>query len=199
MLALVLAALSGCTKISVSPSCPSQLAVGESSSIDANVVNPGAIPLYFWEVIPASAGTFNNADAPVTTFNALQAGDATIRITASDGLYQAMDQCEVTITGVVTMPVAVSFSASPDMPVTGSPVTLTCRSTGTVPATLFEITQTGGASVALIPLTGGSVVFTPNQPGSISFRCIGRSDENQASNPVSVTLVVEESTGGGRR
>jgi hypothetical protein len=195
----MLLAASGCTKISISPSCPSQMAVGESAVVDGHVVNPGAIPAYLWRAIPAGAGSFDDADAPVTNFTAEAAGEATLRLTASDGLYQVIDQCRVTITEVVVLPVAVSLSASPDMPVTGSPVTLTCRSTGTIPATLFEITQTGGPFVSLIPLAGGSVVFTPNQPGSLTFRCIGRSDENEASNPASIVLNVEESGGGGRR
>ncbi|MFQ5592085.1 MAG: hypothetical protein ACE5HE_13040, partial [Phycisphaerae bacterium] len=51
----------GCTGISVEPSCPEEMVVGESRPLKANEQNEGAMPWYLWEVKPVDAGTIAEA------------------------------------------------------------------------------------------------------------------------------------------
>lgn len=101
---LVLLAAGGCTGISVAPSCPNELQVGESAPLLANELNPGAIAKYFWEVIPPEVGRVTDPTKPSTMLEATGEGKAVIRLTASDGLYQVISQCETRVAGTVEPP-----------------------------------------------------------------------------------------------
>ena len=93
--------LGGCDSISIEPSCPAELAVGESGTVAANELNPGAIPTYLWQVFPSEAGTFVDEDEPITEFQAAKEGEVVIRLTASDGLYQVVSACTTRIQGQI--------------------------------------------------------------------------------------------------
>ena len=183
----LLAAL-GCTRISVAPSCPEELKLGESASLRANEENPGAIPTYKWEVSPSEAGEFDPLDAPVTTFLAKETGEATVRLTAADGLYQVIAECRITVLEVGD--VAVSVSVSPDPPVAGEEATIACRSIGETVAETRTMEQTGGALVELDFVSEGVATFTPAQPGELSFTCVGRSAGGRESEPDTLTVLV---------
>jgi len=101
---LVLLAAGGCTGISVAPSCPNELQVGESAPLLANELNPGAIAKYVWEVIPPEVGRVTDPTKPSTMFEATGEGEAVIRLTASDGLYQVISQCETRVMGLAEPP-----------------------------------------------------------------------------------------------
>src|SRR3990172_7320399 len=96
--------LVGCTGISVAPSCPNELRVNESAPVLANEINPGAIAKYFWEVIPAQVGRVTDPTKPSTMFEATGEGEAVIRLTASDGLYQVISQCQTRVAGTAEPP-----------------------------------------------------------------------------------------------
>lgn len=96
--------LGGCTSISIAPSCPNELQVDESGLVLANEDNPGAIAKYFWEVIPSEVGQVTDPTKPTTTFIAASEGEAVIRLTASDGLYQVTAQCQTRVVGIVVPP-----------------------------------------------------------------------------------------------
>ncbi len=190
----------GCASISIQPTCPSELAVGESGSVAANEIDPGAIPTYLWEVLPSGAGTFTNATSPTTSFTALQAGSAVIRLTASDGLFQVISQCTTIVSG--PNQVAVSITANVNPAGVDQTVTLTCSSIGVTPAITFVIEQISGPSISLIQNGNGMVTLTPAITGSPQFQCIGSSNDGQDSDPATLTLTVNETagdTGGGRR
>jgi hypothetical protein len=94
----------GCTGISVAPSCPNELQVNESAPVLANENNPGAIAKYFWEVIPPQVGRVTDPTKPSTMFKATSEGEAVIRLTASDGLYQVISQCQIRVAGTLPPP-----------------------------------------------------------------------------------------------
>ena len=94
----------GCSRIAVAPSCPAELTIGQSGPIDAHESQAGAIPTYQWEAIPPEAGAFDAAAAASTRFLALQAGAVTLRLTASDGLFQVVDECRITVIAVAAPP-----------------------------------------------------------------------------------------------
>ena len=98
---MVTVILGGCDSISIEPSCPAELAVGESGTVAANEQNPGAIPTYLWQVFPPDAGTFTNPQELVTEFQALKEGEVVIRLTAGDGLYQVVSACTTRIQGQI--------------------------------------------------------------------------------------------------
>jgi len=102
---IVLIAHGGCTSISIAPSCPNELRVNESAPLLANEANPGAIAKYLWEVIPPEAGQVTDPTKASTTFKALAEGEAVVRLTASDGLYQVISQCQIRVAGVAQPPV----------------------------------------------------------------------------------------------
>ncbi|MCG3131320.1 MAG: hypothetical protein FLDDKLPJ_02110 [Phycisphaerae bacterium] len=96
--AACLAAAGGCYEaISIQPSCPAELAVGESGSLQSGARNAGQIATFLWEVFPAEAGRIADPTDADTTFTAVQPGTATLRLTASDGLFQVISQCETVI------------------------------------------------------------------------------------------------------
>lgn len=184
-------ALAGCTGISIAPTCPNEMAVGESVTITGSVVNPGAIPMYAWTVDPPNAGSFQPDSEPVTTFTAGRAGDATIQLTASDGVFQVQSEC---VTRITAAPLMVTLRASPASPVTGDAVVLTCESTATVDT--FTITQTSGPTVNLTELADGQSRFDATTRGDLGFQCVGSVTGGQTSDPVTLTVTVTQGRGG---
>ncbi len=96
--------LCGCTGISIAPSCPNELAVGESAPVLANEINPGEIERYFWEVIPSNVGRIADPTAASTRIEALAEGEAKVQLTASDGLYQVISFCTTRVSGTAPPP-----------------------------------------------------------------------------------------------
>jgi hypothetical protein len=94
----------GCTGISIAPSCPNELQVGDSAPLLANEINPGEIAKYLWEVIPPQVGRATDPTKASTMFEATSEGVAVIRLTASDGLYQVISQCQTRVAGTVEPP-----------------------------------------------------------------------------------------------
>ncbi|UCF34270.1 MAG: hypothetical protein JSV78_03000 [Phycisphaerales bacterium] len=186
-----LAVYGGCTAISISPTCPASLMVGESGEVRANAVDPGGAPRYQWEVIPAAAGTFANAQAADTSFQALKEGDATLRLTASDGLFFMMNECTTRIEGTVGGLVVV-LSAGPEDIMVDETATLTCASVGGTEAVSFVIFQTEGQQVELAPAGLGVRRFTPDRAGDLVFECIGIDAEGEQSDPARISLVVQD-------
>jgi len=184
--------VSGCTRITHTPQCPEQAAVGEVVDITATVKNPGAVPRYSWEVIPSSSGTLGNADRLTTTFTPTVAGEVTLRLSAADGLFLYVDSCVI---NVFDANVEVSLLVNPEQAVIGNSVLLTCTSIGDDPASSFTITQTAGETVELIPILPGVVAFDAVTVGTFTFECVGESPGGIASDPVSGTVTVSQ---GGR-
>lgn len=177
----------GCTSISVAPSCPDVLEVGASGEVRANEQNPGAIPTYRWEVTPPDAGSFANPTESNTVFLAAAEGDAVIRLTAADGLFQVVDECRVTVSGFVD--VALSLQSVPPTATVGEPVLLVCLSTGQTPVGMLAIVQTGGPAV---DLTGaaGTGQFTPTEVATLTFTCAGEDVDGTPSPPAVLTVPV---------
>ncbi len=178
----------GCARISVAPSCPSELEIGESATLEANEQNPGAIPTYKWDVFPSEAGEFDPSDAPVTSFLAKEFGQATIQLTAADGLYQVTAACDITI--VEAGDVAVSLSVDPDPPVVGEQATIVCRSVGETVTETRTMEQVGGAPVELTFASEGVATFTPAEPGDLTFICVGLSAGGRESETSTLTVTV---------
>jgi len=186
----------GCTAITVDPSCPAELRVGERGDVEANEVNPGGIPSYQWEVFPTTAGTFIHSDDADTEFEAKAEGTATIRLTASDGLYQSIAECTTVITGFID--VAVALEAEPSSVIVGDEVTLTCTNNGTVDTTVRAITQLEGGMVELMQVSLGVATFTPTEIGDLTFRCVGEDSTGVQSRAVTVTVTVTQTKRPGR-
>ncbi len=200
-LGCVLAAC-GCTRISVAPTCPEALVVGESGPVDANEMTPGAIATYTWEVFPSTAGTFTDPNSTSTTFEADAPGGVIIQLTASDGLFIATGRCR---TRIETMGVIVELQAQPAAVVGGDPVTLTCTSVGDPGAVTFRIEQSGGTPIDLTALSPGVVTATTATAGDLTFQCVGVGADGSESDPSTATISVTEPTtdaddgrGGGR-
>ncbi len=191
----------GCFAISADPACPVELLVGDAGPVSANERDPGGIPSYLWEVFPTDAGTFGNAAAANTTFTAQRAGPATIRLTASDGLFQVVADCT---TQIIEGPVEVALSASPSTAESGDAVTLVCTSTGATPAASLVIQQTDGPTIELINLGPGSARFTAADAGTLTFDCVGETAGGLGGDPATVVVTVNEAAaepddgGGGR-
>lgn len=185
---LILSALGGCTAISIAPTCPEELRVGESGTVRANEKDAGAIPTYRWEVFPSDAGVFEDSTATETAFEARKEVDVVIRLTASDGLYQVISQCSTRIRGAVA--VAVALEASPNPALVGETVTLTCSSIGEGDAVALAIAQVEGDDVELTDVSDGVAEFTPTQIGDRTFRCVGENADGEQSEPAFVTVVV---------
>ena len=191
LLACVWAAVPiACTGISIDPTCPETLQVGESGEIHANELNPGGLASYLWEVFPEGAGTFAAPIAPDTTFQALDEGSVVLRMTARDGLYMVIDECRLFVSGFLD--VAVSLTAEPFAAVVGEPVTLTCAGAGSAGIVEFVIEQSGdGDPIDLVEVSPGVVEFTPTTPGEYDFSCVG-TDVAGTQGSSSVTVTVEE-------
>jgi hypothetical protein len=180
--------LVGCDGISIAPSCPNSLRVGETGEVFAQAVNPGSIPTYLWEAIPETAGTFTNPASPDTTFQALQEGPVTVRLSASDGLYQVISECRINVAGIIGL--AVSLDADPVSTFVGEPVTLNCQSVGTITANELSITQREGPIVEFVDVEPGVVRFEPQRADEYVFRCVGAGPDAQLSTPALVTVTV---------
>ncbi len=189
---------SGCTRISVAPTCPSALGVGESGSVDSNEMTPGSIATYAWEVFPSTAGTFADAARASTTFEADAPGSVILQVTASDGLFVVTGQCRTRIGAVA---VVVELSAQPASVVEGDPVTLTCASVGDTEAVTFRFEQTGGTTVLLASTSPGVATATTTVAGDLTFQCVGVGAGGSESAPSTVTISVGDAptdSGGGR-
>ena len=186
--------LGGCTAITVDPLCPGELRVGETGQVLAREKEPGHIASYLWEVFPATAGSFANPLAPDTTFQALEEGEATIRLTAGDGLYQVVAEGTVVIAGVAD--VAVKLEADPADPVVDDTVTLTCTAIGADPVSSFDILQTVGVDVNLSEIDPGVVRFTATDVDELTFRCRGTGEAGSQSEDAFVTVQVTTGSAG---
>lgn len=203
--ASIAATLSSCTGISIAPSCPNALEVGESGVVAANEINPGAIARYEWTAIPIDRGNFDDATLPITRFNAVSDGEVTIRLTASDGLYQVISQCRITVGDAgdppdpptMTDPPVVSLLVSPSTTTVGTEVLLTCTSSGATPAAEVFIDQTGGPAVEVFDIIPGVSSFDTTEEGTFTFQCVGVAADGTQSAPS--TGSVEVSAGGGGR
>ncbi len=188
-LVAVLGIVVGCSDgISIAPSCPNSLSVGETGEVFAQVINPGSIPTYYWEAIPASAGVFTNPMIADATFQALEEGVVTIRLTASDGLFAVLSECQINVSG--TLGLAVSLEADPVSSVVGDPVTLTCVSVGETVASELSITQSAGPIVEFVDVQPGVVRFEPQRADEYVFRCVGAGRDGRLSPPALVTVAV---------
>lgn len=183
---IVLCGLGGCTSVSVDPDCPSEMEVGQAGSVWANEKEPGAVPTYKWEAVPSDAGTFTDPAAANTTFKALKEGDVIIRLTATDGLYQSIGECHVTIG--TTVNAAVSLTVDPDPVVIGEMAILFCSSTGEVEAVTRTLEQNSGAEVTLSPLSEGVATFVAAEVGDLTFQCVGATETGQQTEPSEVTV-----------
>ncbi len=191
---LMLCCLVGCSGISVGPACPAELDVGESGPVAANEIEPGHIPTYLWEVFPPGSGTFVDPSAPSTTFQALLEGEALIRLTASDGLYQVVSECRTQVSG--SLELIVSLEASPNPVSVGGTVTLTCISSGVIEATILSILQVDGLVVELIDDLEGVATFEADQPGNRIFQCTGEDENGVLSHSILATVYVDLSPDG---
>ena len=199
----MVALCAGCTAISIQPSCPNELAAGESGRVAANEVNPGEIATYLWQVFPADAGTFDTPAQPTTTFQAAKTGEVLIRLTASDGLYQVVSAC---VTNIVDQAeVAVSLTADVTEAAVDEPVTLTCTSIGASLALGVTIVQTAGPAGTLTEVVAGTSEYRATESGEATFSCTGIDINAQPSDPATVSVTITASTtggnggGGGRR
>ena len=189
--AVVLAGVcAGCDPIDIFPTFPEEtLRVGETIGLLGNPANPGSIPAYQWEVLPSTAGTFSAPNAENTDFQALREGDFVIRLTASDGFWQAVASCAITVEGVVGR--AVAIEADPRAAVVGETVTLTCTSVGEVELTQLSITELEGPDVTLTDVSAGVATFVaPENLGDITFRCVGADASGELSDTQYVTVRV---------
>ena len=192
----VLVALgAGCTSISIQPSCPNELAVGESGRVAANELNPGEIATYLWQVFPADAGTFADPRLPTTTFQAAKTGEVLIRMTASDGLYQVISSCVTNI--VQPDDVAVSLTADVSEAAVDEPVVLTCTSIGASEALGRTIVQVGDATGTLTEVLVGTSEFRATEAGEATFSCTGIDINAQLSDPATVIVTITAGTNGG--
>lgn len=175
----------------MAPTCPDELEAGESRTVKANETNPGAIPTYLWEVFPADAGTFVDPSAPETMFQATKEGDATIRLTAADGLYQVVGECQTLV--IASTVVDVLLEVHPDPPIVGETATLTCTSIGDREATTLTWEEVDDASSVTLTVTGeGEADFTPLEVGELTFRCTGTSEDGQRRVTRALTVTVTE-------
>jgi hypothetical protein len=192
----------GCFKISINPTCPATVSVGDTGDLVANEVDPGAIPTYLWEAFPATAVQIADPAVPTTTFEAMAIGEVTFRLLASDGLFQVVDTCRTQIaTAPVTVTVTVTLVAVPQRLAQGESTLLTCTSTGATPAVSFVVDQLDGPLAELTTVSPGVAVAILNVAGDAVFRCIGTDADANSSDPALVTVTVTRPSrpGGGIR
>lgn len=180
--------VAGCTSISVAPSCPSDLRVGESGTLQANESHAGAVPTYKWEAVPADAVTLESPTASATKVDALKAGDVLIRLTASDSLFQTVSECHVVITqgGSPT----VLLTIDPSQIAVGDSAVLFCASTGEAAAVTRTLSQVDGPAVTLDSLSEGVATITPDELGDFTFNCVGGTADGVISELSVATLTV---------
>ncbi|MDO8632496.1 MAG: hypothetical protein Q7R41_18595 [Phycisphaerales bacterium] len=190
----------GCFKISINPTCPAEISVGDTGDLAANEVDPGAIPTYLWEAFPTAAVQIADSAVPTTTFEAMANGEVTFRLTASDGLFQVVDTCR---TQIATAPVSVTVTlvAAPPRLAQGESTLLTCTSAGATPAVSFVVDQLDGPLAELTTVAPGVAVGILNVAGDAVFRCIGTDANGNPSDPALVTVTVTRPSrpGGGVR
>lgn len=194
---LALACVTGCIEIPmiwIDPECPETLRIGQTGDVVANEENPGAVPRYRWTVSPSDAGTFAAPTQADTRFTGRKAGEATLTLTAADGLFQVIDTCKVSITETE---LGVSLGFAPASPIVNDPVTLTCESVGSIEAVLLLITQTSGTDVQLTRVSPGVVTFTPTRTGALGFQCVGQSATGASSDPVPLEVTISPRPGRG--
>ncbi|UCE60598.1 MAG: hypothetical protein JSU63_02375 [Phycisphaerales bacterium] len=181
----------GCTGISIQPSCPKELTPGESGPVKANQHNEGAIAKYTWEVFPSDAGAIEDPAIPATMFEAVEVGEVTIRLTASDGLYQVISQC---VTEVVSFTeVTLSLAAEPDSPEVGDEVTLRCTTERLITSITRTVEQTAGGTVELNVVAEGVVTFTPSVGDDYTFRCVAQNAAGDQAESDLLTVAVPTS------
>ncbi|MBI1825352.1 MAG: hypothetical protein HY287_13650 [Planctomycetes bacterium] len=191
--------LAGCSGISIAPSCPDTLTVGGSAPVVSNVINPGAVPKYAWTVDPPGAGTFTDPTKADTTFAASAEGNATVTLTASDGLFQVKSWCHIQISATPAGGLTVQLTSLPSRPTAGSVITLACTTTSATPAQSFDITQTSGAALTITNTGSGVATVTPAAAGDYGFRCIGTASDGSTSDPATLTITVETGSKPGGR
>ncbi len=184
--------LSGCAGISVEPSCPTELVVGEMGTLLANEKNEGAIAKYSWEVMPTDAGIIADADQPSATFEAQTVGKTTFRLTASDGLFQVISECSTQIIAFAS--IAVTLEASPSEPLAGDTMTLTCTTGRVIPMGTRTIEQVDGEPVELQSIAEGVAAFTITGGEELSFRCVAESSDDEQAQSSLLTITVAAST-----
>ena len=183
----------GCGAISIQPSCPAQLEVGASGTVWANELNAGATPRYRWEAIPVDAGTFENPDAPVTTFHAVREGEVILRLHAADGLFQAISDCLTVIGSGVEL--QVNLAALPGTVAVGDSVALICQVADDAETDSLVITQRSGPTVVFSFVETGLSGFVASEPGEFTFQCVGSTGGNTSeSNTVTVTVTSSSGT-----
>jgi len=191
--------MSGCSGISIAPSCPNEMPIGGTASIVGNVLNPGAVPVYTWTVDPANAGTFASTTMSDTTFTASAAGMATITLTASDGLFQVASWCQVQILST-GLPV-VQLTSSPPSPSVGTRITLTCTAAAQSQVAYYVVEALPGPNkITVTSDSPGVSTATPTLAGDYTFQCIGTQADGIQSSPVTINVTVAASSkpGGGR-
>ena len=187
----IMLAVTGCNPISIAPTCPNTLRVDESGPVTGNVINPGGIPEFLWEAFPEGAGSFANPTLPDTTFTPAFEGDVIVRLTASDGFFQVVSQCVISVEGILGP--AIEFEADPAAALIGEEVTLTCASAGTDPINLFAVTQTDGGDVTLTDGDEpGTATFTPTEIGDLTFRCVGETEDGAQTEPAFIIVNVNQ-------
>jgi len=189
----------GCFKISVAPTCPADLAVGDTGTVAANPTTPGAIATYRWEVSPTTAGSFDDTTTPTTMFTALAAGTATITVFASDGLFQDVRACRTTIGGTTPAALSVSLVVSPVSPTTTDTLTLTCTVASGAEADTLTIDQVNGPVVSLTVVSMGVSTVTLADAAVYTFRCVGALAGGATSDPATITVTVAAPGRGGGR
>ncbi len=192
--------MAGCKDpISIQPSCPAELEVGESGQLFSNVQNPGAIATYRWRIfaVESARGEIDDPTAPDPIFTAQQPGKVFLQLTARDGLWEAESQCETEI--IASTKLVVMFEADPTTAAPGETVTLTCSDIGGIEVVEFRITQPDGDEVELQETeTDGVVEFdAPDEAGELEFQCVGLDAEDNESDPATVTVTVQEGEEGG--
>ncbi len=150
------------------------------------------MPKYIWEAIPAGAGTIAEADQPTTTFVAEATGKVTFRLTARDGLFQAISECR---TEVITFAnIAVTLEASPADPAAGDTITLTCETGRVIANGTRTIEQVDGEPVELDVVAEGVATFTPSGGEDLSFRCTAVSGDGEQAESSLLAIAVPPST-----
>lgn len=147
--------------------------VGSTVTLDGRR-STGAGLTFSWSFLatPGAAPTLQDADRPVATFTAADAGEYVVELTVSDGLRADRDTVSIT---------AVAGNNSPTVSLSG-PAAVLLGSTATVTATAsdpdgdavtltWSLQSPAGSSAALV-LAGSTARFTPDVPGSYLVRAV---------------------------
>lgn len=100
ILGAVLVLAQGCYQpISIQPSCPAELKVGQIGRLLSGAKNAGEVATFLWEVEPDDLARISNPGIADPLVLAQKPGTAVFTLTASDGLFQVISQCETEIKG----------------------------------------------------------------------------------------------------